>query len=379
MVTFTPEQTAFAQAVADFCKRETGTRAQRDKWTRGGEENHSEALYRKMAELGWAGINVAEEYGGGGAGNVELCILLEESMRGQAPIGGIGPTLITSAAYEKFADDPLKREVLAGVIAGDSLSISMSEPEAGSDVGALTCRADKVDGGWKINGQKTWCSNAHFAKSILLIARTDRSGGKHEGLTQFHIPAGTAGLEIRQIDTLGGKEVNDLYFTDCFVPDSAVVGQVGNGWIQLMAGLNTERLILAAMQLGIAERSFDDTLTFIKERKQFGRPIGSFQALRHRIADHATEIAATKELIYAVARDADANPGKMMPREASMVKLKATEVSKAMTIDGMQMMGGYGYATEFDAERLMRGAIISTVFGGTNEIQRDIISKTYGL
>ncbi len=379
MVSFTPEQTAFARAVSDFCKRETGTRAQRDEWTDFGKELHSDALYRKMAELGWAGINVAEEYGGAGAGNVEMCIFLEEAMRGQAPVGGVGPTLITAAAYEKFADEDLKREVLSGVVAGDCLSISMSEPEAGSDVGALTCRAEKVDGGWVVNGQKTWCSNAHFAASILLIARTDRSGAKHEGITQFHIPAGTAGLKISQIDTLGGREVNDLYFTDCFVPDSAVVGQVNNGWMQLMAGLNTERLILAAMQLGLAERSFDDTLTFIKERKQFGRPVGSFQSLRHRMADHATEIAATKELIYSLAKASDENPGTMMPREASMVKLKATEVSKAMTIDGMQMMGGYGYAKEFDAERLMRAAIISTVYGGTNEIQRDIIGKTYGL
>ena len=379
MVAFTPEQKEFSKSVADFCKREAGTREQRDKLTNHGEELHSDELYREMGKLGWAGIIIPEEYGGAGAGNVEMCILLEQAMRNQAPIGGIGPTLITAAAYQKFADEDLKKTVLAGACEGDSLSISMSEPEAGSDVGALTCRAEKVDGGWKINGQKTWCSNAHFAKAILLIARTDRSGEKHEGLTQFHIPAGTEGLEIQGIDTLGGKEVNDLYFTDCFVPDSAVVGQVGNGWWQLMAGLNTERLILAAMQLGLAEASFDYTLNFIKERKQFGRPVGTFQALRHRMADHATEIRATKELIYSVAQEADAHPEKMMPREASMVKLKATEVSKAMTIDGMQMMGGYGYATEFDAEKFMRAAIISTVYGGTNEIQRDVIGKTYGL
>lgn len=149
--------------------------------------------------------------------------------------------------------------------------------------------------------------------------------------------------------------------------------------MQLMSGLNTERLILAAMQLGVAERSFANTLEFVTERKQFGRPVGTFQSLRHRLADHATEIECTKLLVYSVAQKSDANPQKMLPREASMAKLKATEVSKAMTIDGMQMMGGYGYATEFDAERLMRGAIISTVYGGTNEIQRDIIGKTYGL
>ncbi len=252
-------------------------------------------------------------------------------------------------------------------------------PEAGSDVANLTCRAEKVDGGWIINGQKTWCSNAHFARSILLIARTSNTGKKHEGITQFHIPADTPGLVIKGIDTLGGREVNDLYFTDCRVPDSAVVGEVGNGWNQLMAGLNTERLILAAMQLGVAERSFGDTLAFITERKQFGRPIGSFQALRHRMADLATEIECTRQLVYSVAQLADDNPTKLLPREASMAKLKATETSKRMTIDAMQMMGGYGYATEFDAERLMRGAIISTVYGGTNEIQRDIIGKTFGL
>ncbi|HMS75103.1 MAG: acyl-CoA/acyl-ACP dehydrogenase [Gordonia sp.] len=379
MVAFTAEQRAFADSVADFCQRETGTRAQRDVLTNHGTELHSQDLYKKMAELGWTGIVVPEEYGGSGAGNVELCILLEECLRGGAPIGGIGPTLITAAGYQKFAAEDMKRDVLAGVVAGDSLSVSMSEPEAGSDVAALTCRADKVDGGWLINGQKTWCSNAHFARSILLIARTDKSGKKHEGLTQFHVPAGTAGLDIRGIDTLGGREVNDLYFTDCFLPDSAVVGQVGNGWNQLMAGLNTERLILAAMQLGLAERSFAQTLQFITERKQFGRPIGTFQALRHRMADLATEIECTKLLVYSVAQKADDNPDKLLPREASMVKLKATETSKRMTIDAMQMMGGYGYATEFDAEAMMRASIISTVYGGTNEIQRDIIGKTYGL
>jgi alkylation response protein AidB-like acyl-CoA dehydrogenase len=379
MVSFTDEQTAFAQAVADFCRREAGTREQRDALTDNGAELHSQELYKKMAELGWTGLLVPEEYGGADAGNVEMCILLEEAMRGNAPIGGIGPTLITAAAYQKFADEQLKKEVLSGVADGDSLSISMSEPEAGSDVANLSCRAEKVDGGWVINGQKTWCSNAHFAKSILLIARTDKTGKKHEGLTQFHIPAGTEGLEIQGIDTLGGREVNDLYFTNVRVPDSAVVGQVGNGWNQLMAGLNTERLILAAMQLGVAQRSFADTLSFITERKQFGRPIGTFQALRHRMADLATEIECTKLLVYSVAEQADANPTKLLPREASMAKLKATETSKRMTIDAMQMMGGYGYATEFDAERLMRGAIISTVYGGTNEIQRDIIGKTYGL
>jgi isovaleryl-CoA dehydrogenase len=158
-----------------------------------------------------------------------------------------------------------------------------------------------------------------------------------------------------------------------------VVGEVGQGWKQLMAGLNLERMILAANMLGTARRAFDDTVAYVRERYQFGRPVGSFQALRHRIADHATELECTRLLVHEVARQIDAHPDQLLPREASMAKLKATEFAKAMALDGMQMMGGYGYATEYGMERLLRLTVVSTVYGGTSEIQRDIIGKTYGL
>ncbi len=146
-----------------------------------------------------------------------------------------------------------------------------------------------------------------------------------------------------------------------------------------MSGLNVERLIVGANALGIAQRAFDDVLAYIKERKQFGRPIGSFQVLRHRIADMATEIEAARLLTYDVARKTDADPMKMLPREASMVKLLTTELVKKVTLEGMQMMGGYGYATEYDMERHVRSALVMPIYAGTNEIQREIISKTYGL
>ena len=146
-----------------------------------------------------------------------------------------------------------------------------------------------------------------------------------------------------------------------------------------MAGLNVERLILAAQALGLARRAFDDTLKFVTEREQFGRPIGSFQALRHRIADLATEIECCRLLVYDVAARVDANPGAMFAREASMAKLKVTETAKRVALEGMQMMGGYGYATEYDMERYVAAALVTTIFGGTSEIQREIIGKTYGL
>ncbi|MCX4835526.1 acyl-CoA/acyl-ACP dehydrogenase [Streptomyces sp. NBC_01016] len=373
------ERGDLVKAITDFCGRECGTKEQRDKLTSNGVEHHNQQLYEKMAKLGWLGIAVPEEYGGAGLGMVDLSLFLQETSYGRAPISGFGTTIITAAAYEKFGTEEQKRTILEGVVNGRVESVSMSEPGAGSDVGALTCRAERTAGGYLVNGQKTWCSNAHFADHILLIARTEPGSAKHEGLTQFMVPTDAEGLTIRGIDTMGGKEVNDLYFTDCFVPDSAVVGTPGKAWTQLMAGLNLERMILAAMMLGVARRAFDDTLAYVRQREQFGRPIGSFQALKHRIADMATELECAQLLLDDVAATIDADPGKVFPREASMAKLKCTELAKHITLEGMQMMGGYGYATEYGMEALLRATVVSTVYGGTSEIQRDIIGKTYGL
>lgn len=374
----TEEQRDFAKSIDDFCAREVGSAQKRGELTTEGG-THSPEIYAKMAELGWLGLTIPEEYGGADAGAVELCLLLEHSLRGLAPIGGIGPTLITAAAYQKFGNEEQRRRALELVVGGGTLSISMSEPGAGSDVAALRCKAVRDGDDWVITGQKTWCSNAHFADRILLVARTDSSGAKHEGITMFDVPADAPGLQITGIETMGGKEVNDLYFTDVRLPADAVIGEVGGGWKQLMTGLNIERLILAAMQLGVAQRAFDDCLTFVREREQFGRPVGTFQVIRHRMADLATEIEATRLLVYAVARKVDADPTALFPREASMAKLKASELSKRVTLECMQSMGGYGYATEYGMERLVRQAVVSTIYGGTNEVQRDIIGKTYGL
>ncbi|MFC8067942.1 MULTISPECIES: acyl-CoA dehydrogenase family protein [unclassified Streptomyces] len=373
------ERRDLVKAIADFCRRECGTKEQRDKLTANGQEQHNQKLYEKMAHLGWLGIAIPEEYGGAGQGMTDLCLFLQETSYGLAPISGFGTTVIAASAYEKFGTEEQKRTILEGVAAGRVEAISMSEPGAGSDVGALTCRAERTTGGYLVNGQKTWCSNAHFADHILLIARTEQGGSKHDGITQFMVPTDADGLQIRGIDTMGGKDVNDLYFTDCFLPDSAVVGEPGQGWTQLMAGLNLERMILAALMLGVARRAFDDTLAYVRQREQFGRPIGSFQALKHRIADMATELECAQLLLDDVARAIDAEPGRVFAREASMAKLKCTELAKHVTLEGMQMMGGYGYATEYGMEALLRSTVVSTVYGGTSEIQRDIIGKTYGL
>ena len=288
-------------------------------------------------------------------------------------------TFIVAGAYERFGTEEQKQEMLGGIVRGAVEAIAMSEPGAGSDVGSLTCRAERQDGTYVLNGQKTWISNAHICEHVLLVARTSRGANKHEGISMLNVPAGAAGMEVRPIDTLGGREVNDLFFTDCAVPAEALLGRQDHGWTQLMAGLNVERLILAAQALGMARRAFDDTLAYVTERRQFDRPIGSFQALKHRLADLATEIECCRLLVYDVAARVDEDPARMFPREASMAKLKATETAKRMSLEGMQMMGGYGYATEYDMEAHVRHALVTTIFGGTSEIQREIISRTYEL
>ena len=377
--TLTDEQHAFVEAIRDFARRECGTREQRQALTHDGHEPHNQELYEKIAALGWLGASIPEAYGGTGGGAVEMCLLCEEFSRGQIPMGFFPVSMITARAVERFGTEEQKQEILGGVVRGRVEAIAMSEPEAGSDVGNLSCRAEVSNGGYVINGQKTWITAAHAADHILLVCRTNRTGNKHEGLSMISVPREADGLEIRGIETMGGREVNDMYFTDCYVPSDRLIGQQDQAWMQLMTGLNHERLIIAAQSLGMAQRAFDDVLGYIKERKQFGKPIGSFQALKHRVSDLATELEATRLLIYDVAARVDAAPQKLFPREASMAKLKATELAKRMTLEAMQMMGGYGYAVEYDMERQVRVALVTTIYGGTSEIQRDIIAKTYGL
>ena len=375
----TDEQRAFVEAIRDFAKRECGTREQRDALTHNGTEPHNPEIYAKIAELGWLGAAIPEAYGGTGGSSVDLCLLCEEFSRGQIPMGFFPVTMMSARPVELFGTDALKDEILPRIVAGTVYAIAMSEPEAGSDVGNVSCRAERANGGWVINGQKTWITGAHTADHILLVCRTSRTEDKHFGLTMISVPREVDGLEIRGIETMGGREVNDMFFTDCHVPEERVVGRPDHAWMQLMAGLNNERLIIAAQALGMAERAFEDALGYVKERKQFGKTIGSFQTMAHRIADLATEIEATRHLVYGVAEAVQANPDKMLPREASMAKLKATEIAKRTALEGMQMMGGYGYATEYDMERHVRNTIVTTIYGGTSEIQKEIISRSLGL
>ena len=332
----TEEREAFVEAIRDFAARECGTREKRARLTDDWKHSHNDDIVRQIAALGWIGCCFPEEYGGAGGGVVDACLVLEELHRGLVPAHGMLVSLIVGKAVEKFGTEEQKREIIGGACDGQVASIAMSEPGAGSDVGGLTCRAARCDGGYLVNGQKTWITSAHHAQRILLVCRTDpSSSSKHEGITMLDVPTQTEGLEIRPIQTLGGSEVNDVYFTDVFVPQQRLVGREGEAWTQLMAGLNFERVVTAAAALGHGQRAFDDALAYIKGREQFGRSIGSFQVIKHRIADLATELQCCRLLVRDVARQADAQPDRMLAREASMAKLKSTEIAKRAALEGM--------------------------------------------
>ncbi len=372
------EQQQFVESIRDFCARELAGE-KLSQLTSGFTDPHNHEIARRMAELGWYGLGIPEEYGGSGGSFLDMTLFLEEFSRGQAPVAAYGVTAIVVGALNRFGSEEQKRDLLGRVAEGGTLAIAMSEPESGSDVASLKTSAVRDNGEWVLNGSKMWCSFAHKASHVLVVCRSEKTENKHEGMSMILVPREAEGFTITPIDTLGGEDTNELHLNEVRVPEDALLGVAGGGWTQLMAGLNNERVILASTALGLAQRAFDDALAYAKERRQFGRPIGTFQAIQHKFAEMATDLARTRLLVRWVARLTDEDPGRMLPQEASMAKLAATELAKRCALDGLQIMGGYGYATEYPMERHLRAAVVTTIYGGTSEIQKNIIAKTLGL
>ncbi|WP_308203586.1 acyl-CoA dehydrogenase family protein [Gordonia rubripertincta] len=374
------EQAGLQSAVQDFCRRECGTLDRVREVLDPGEDSQSSALYSKIAGLGWLGIAIPEQYGGSGGTYVDQTVLFEALNRGGAPVKAIGATTTVAGCYKRFGSESQKAQALSSIAGGEIMAISISEPGAGSDVAAVSCQAKKVDGGYLINGQKTWCSYAHLAGRILLLARTSREDKAHRGLTVFEVPTNAHGIVTRRIPTMGGDEVNDVFYTDVFVPDTAVVGEVGRGFVQIMAGLDGERLLAAAVSLGIAQRALEQLVSYLNDRKQFGKALSDFQVLRHRVADLAIELECARLLTYEAAQALESNDtGRRVTELASMAKTKASETAKQVCLEGVQMMGGYGYAVEYGMEANLRHSILLPIYAGANEIQREIISGSIGL
>ncbi|ORW28664.1 acyl-CoA dehydrogenase family protein [Mycobacterium palustre] len=376
---FTAEQQDFARAIEKFCADHCASAEQRAELTDGGRLSNSPELLSRLAGLGWLGVSLPVEYGGGGAGMVEECIFLEETARGLAPIHAYGTGLTAAQTYLRHGSEQQKKEVLSNLCSGRFEAIALSEPGAGSDLGSVRTRAVRDGDRFVVNGQKTWITAAHLADHLLVLTRTSTEGTKHRGLTLLYLTTDTPGLQIKPIITMDGHTVNDVFFTDVAVPVANVVGGVGDAWHRLMRGLNVERLIIAAMSIGAARRSLEDTINYVRQREQFGRSISSFQAVRHRLADLVAEIDCCRAYVYQVAAQIDAGLEDQLAREGSIAKLKCTEVAKRAALEGVQLMGGNGYTVEYGMELQVRKALAPTIYGGANEIQRDIIGKSLGL
>lgn len=339
-------------------------------------------LIEQMAELGYFGILIPEEYGGLGLGAFEYCLVAEELARGWMSVASLiarGNALIGSL---KAMTPELKKVYLPRMARGEFLgAFSLSEPDAGSDVANISCRARRAGDHWEITGNKYWCTFADGADFIMVFARTDPTvdpKARHRGISAFmvekprgQLPEGVSGTPIPKIGYFGWTTW-ELAFDKCRVPAENLIGEEGRGFYLATAGLETARAHTAARSIGLAQAALDDAVAYSQQRRQFGNAISSFQAIRFKIASMATEIEAARALMHSVCDKIDR--GARCDKEASMVKLFASEMSERVTSEALQILGGGGYTTLNQVERHWRDARLTKIFEGTSEIQMRIIS-----
>ncbi|MEE9279682.1 MAG: acyl-CoA dehydrogenase family protein [Myxococcota bacterium] len=343
-------------------------------------------LRDKMGEMGFFGVLIPKEYGGLGLGLFEYMLITEELARAWLSVASI---IARGNGLGGGFSEEQRNRILPKMARGECLgAFALSEPDAGSDLAAIRCRAELDGDEWVINGQKMWCTFADGADFIILIARSQPydPDNRHAGISRFLIdkergtlPKGISGNPIRKIGYHGWKTW-ELAFDDFRLPAENILGRdrpgdEKSGFRSTASGLSAARVHTAARAIGLARGALEDSIHYAQQRVQFGQPIGDFQAIRFKIAQMATEIEAARQLMYSVANDAD--NGRRNDREASMAKLFASEMAERVTSEGIQIHGGAGYTTDFPLERYWRDARLTKIFEGTSEIQLRIISDSY--
>ncbi len=335
-------------------------------------------LWPEMGALGLHGITVEEADGGLGLGYLEHLVAVEEVSRCSASVGlsyGAHSNLCVNQ-IRRWASPEQKAKYLPGLISGEHVgSLAMSEAGAGSDVVSMKLRADKVDGGYRLNGTKFWITNAAYADTLVVYAKTIPDGGS-KGITAFLIEKNMPGFSIGQkIDKVGmrGSPTAELVFDDCFVADEQVMGPLNGGVKVLMSGLDYERVVLSGIQLGIMQACLDVVLPYVRERRQFGRPIGDFQLMQAKVADMYVALNASRAYVYAVARACDA--GQTTRFDAAGCILLASENAVKVAGEAIQALGGAGYTRDWPVERYWRDAKLLDIGAGTNEVRRMLIGR----
>lgn len=335
-------------------------------------------VVRELAAADLFAIFIPEQYGGLGGGVLELCIAVEELSRA---CGGIALALAASALGSfpliLFGSEEQKRKYLPDLAAGKKLAaFALTEPNAGSDAASIQTTAAKDGDSYVLNGTKQWITNAGEAEIYTVVAMTDRSKGAR-GATAFLLEKGMPGFEFgKKENKLGirASATREIILRDCRVPKGNVLGAEGLGFIVAMKTFDQSRPGVAAQAVGIAQGALDEAMAYARERVQFGKPIASFQGLQFMLADMATEIEAARALVYQTARSIDAGE-KNIAKESAMCKVFASDVAMKVTINAVQVFGGYGYMKEYPVEKMMRDAKITQIYEGTNEIQRGVIAS----
>jgi acyl-CoA dehydrogenase len=378
----TEEQELFAKSVRDFVNREAPK-----EWARALERDEHEfphELFDKLGAAGFHAIGIDEEYGGQGGDVVTQMILARELARS---LGGLAWVWgITSFAGAKslgvYGSEQQKRDHLPAIAAGkEKWAIGFTEPGGGTDVlGAMRTNAKRADGGWVINGQKTWCSMSHVADYILLLARTNHNVERRsQGVSLFILPTALEGVTIREIPKLGMRALGscDVFLDDVFVPDDHVLGEPDNAWKMLLPTLNNERIILAGFCVGILDGVLEDAVRYLNEREAFGHKIGEFQSLQHYVADIAIA-RETSELVVTKAAWLQSQ-GLPCHIESTVAKVVASESANRAADLGIQILGGMGYSAETDMQRYWRDSRLFRIGPITNEMARNTIAEGLGL
>ena len=339
----------------------------------------------QLGEMGLLGVIFPEKYGGAGLGYLEYSIVIEELSRVDGSVGLIvaAHNSLCSNHIYKFGTEAQKQKYLPGLTTGKKLGCwSLTEPGAGSDAGGTRTVAAQKDGGWVLNGAKTFTTNGHYADVCVAMAVTDAAKKQH-GISAFIIEKGTQGFRPGKKENKLGMRASDtseVIFSDCRVPAENLLGKEGEGFINSLQVLDGGRISIAALALGMAQGAYEAAVKYAKQRKQFGKAISEFQAIQFKLADMETEIEAARLLVWQSAYLADKSraqggEGVRFTRESSMAKLFASEVAVRVANEAVQVFGGYGFVKDYPAEKYYRDVKLCTIGEGTSEIQRLVIAR----
>jgi len=375
---FSPEHELLRKSIRAFVEKEIVPHV--GEWEQEGRI--PKTLWRRLGEVGFLGLEFPAEYGGGGGDFLSTVVFAEEMARCRS--GGVAFSVLvhtdmSSPWLTRYGTEAQKKRYLPGIIRGETVcALGITEPGAGSDMAGIATRVVRSGDHYLITGNKIFITNGVYGDLYFLAARTGPGTPerRHEGISMFLVERGSPGLQVsRKLDKMGmrASDTAELAFQECRVPVENLLGEEGRGFQQLAVGLQRERLVAAILALSGAAQALDDTVAYLRERQAFGEPLAARQALRHRVADLATELEAARQLVYHAA--ALFAGGEECVMEVSMAKLYATEVANRVAYHAVQLHGGYGYMREFPVEGFYRDVRLYPIASGSSEVMREIIAK----